>query len=216
VVAVPTGLVVVLVAKHRSAANTPAAVRSVVSVRIPPSGIPGVTPGAAPDYQVLVLSGSALKNLPHPDVQPWSLVGDRPNGGVGTIGNIVLCATGRPGPLTKVSVAPLRGSHPLQVVGFSTRPVESQLLGFNRGTLEGSGFSPGHNQVSQCNGSYQQALIGVHNVATTELGVELKMTSALEEEDKGLILTYHGPDGTLRTLDVPIDVTFCASAQSCR
>ncbi|HEX6395418.1 MAG TPA: hypothetical protein VFZ97_18430 [Acidimicrobiales bacterium] len=107
------------------------------------------------------------------------------------------------------------GTDELTVLGFSTRPVGAEVLGFNRGSLEASGFPPDGAEVTPCSGSYQQALVGVHDVATTELGVEFKMSSKYVEEDKGLVLAYEGPDGILRTLDVPIDVSFCASPGYC-
>jgi hypothetical protein len=186
-------------------------------VTLPPRGIPGVTPQNAPDYTALVLRGADLYNLNLAGMHPWRTGGDVAEGQVATIGDIVLCASGQPGSLRIISVAALRGSHPLQVVGFSTRAEGAEDLGFNLGPLSASGFPPSGAEVGSCHGTYQQAIIGVHNVATTELGVEFEMTGRYQEEDDGLILTYQDSDSTIRTLDVPVDVLFCAESpdQNC-
>jgi hypothetical protein len=159
---------------------------------------------------VLVLQGADLSNFNLPGMQSWSTGGEVAQGQVGTIGDILLCTAGQPGSVRIVSVTALRGAHPLQVVGFSTRPEGSEDLGFGPGPLTAAGFPSTGAEVPPCHGSYQQALIGVQSVVTTELGVALEMTGSYEEEDNGLILTYQDSNGTLRTLDVPIDVLFCA------
>jgi hypothetical protein len=212
---VAAGIVFVVLVKEAPHQRNPVSTRSAVSVTIPSDGIPGVTPQTAPDYTALVLEGGDLTNLNLPGMQPSTLPVDVGPGQVGTIGNIIVCAAGRPGSVQIVRVAALRATHPLQVVGFSTRPVESEALGFNLGPLDASGFPPRGAEVAPCHGTYQQALIGVHNVVTTEVGIEFEMTSSYVEEDKGLVLTYQGADGTPRSLDVPIDVTFCAKGIYC-
>jgi len=204
------GVSALVVLKSSSGGNLPAAAQSAVSATVPPNGIAGITPQTAPAYTVLVLQGEDLSNLNLPGVQPWRTGGDVAQGQVGTIGDILLCAAGRPSSLRIVSVAALRGAHPLKVVGFSTRPEGTQDLGFGPGSLSASGFPSTGAEVPPCHGTYQQALIGVHSVVTTELGVAFEMTGSYQEEDNGLIITYQDSEGTLRTLDVPIDVLFCA------
>jgi hypothetical protein len=177
-------------------------------------GPDGDRAGLLPKYTQLVVSGSSLHL---PNEQPWSTTADVPEGQVGTIGSILLCTSGRLGSVRILSVAALRARHPLHVVAFSTRTLDAseQDLGFNLAPLNASGFPASGAEVTPCHGSYQQALMGVQRVASTELGVEFEMTGNYEQEDEGLTLTYQGADEQRRTVEVPIDVTYCASSTIC-
>lgn len=163
----------------------------------------------APKYTVLVRLGSGLKTL---GAQPWSATQVASEGQVATLGDILLCTAGESGSVRIVSIEALNSQRPLTVVTFSTRAPGSAYAGFNPGPLEAAGFPSSGAEVTPCHGTYRDALLGVPQTASAELGIEFEMTSFTLEEDKEMQLSYEGPDGSIRTLELPLDVRICANS----
>lgn len=166
-------------------------------------------PMTAPKYTVLVRLGSGLRT---PGAPPWSATQVVSEGQVATIGDILLCTAGKSGPVRILSIDARNSQSPLTVVAFSTRQPGSEYAGFNPGSLEAAGFPASGAEVTPCHGTYRDALLGVPQTASAELGIEFEMTASTHEEDKELQLSYQSPDGSVRTLTIPLDVRLCANS----